>query len=161
MLHNTLFTRGRSSPRAHNKSVAQMGWASTGLSAPHSHASSPLTVVLTMASHLMPVLLLSNPQAPLIQGWSPGNHMFGTPQASRRFASRKAGGVIRWRILDKMENLCHLLLPRQKQIFQLSSWRNPSLCAPGSLDIRNEASETSHQNILGEVAPTSQTLTTN
>ena len=100
-------------------------------------------------------------KAPLIQGWSPGNHMFGIPQASRRFASRKAGGVIRWRILDKMENLCHLLLPRQKQIFQLSSWRNPSLCAPGSLDIRNEASETSHQNILGEVAPTSQTLTTN
>lgn len=68
MLHNTLFTRGRSSPRAHNESVAQMGWASTGLSAPHSHASSPLTVVLTMASHLMLVPLLSNPQAPPIQG---------------------------------------------------------------------------------------------
>ena len=98
-------------------------------------------------------------RAPLIRGRSPGNHRLGTPQASRRFACRKACAVITWRILDKMENLYHLLLPRQKQIFRLSSWRNTSLCAH-SLGVGNSASETSHHNILGELDPTSRTFTT-
>ena len=93
------------------------------------------------------------------QGRSPGNHRLGTPQASRGFACRRACAVITWRIWDKIENLYHFLLPRQKRIFRLSSWRNTSLCAH-SLDVGNAASETSHHNILGELDPTSRTFTT-
>ena len=37
----------------------------------------------------------------------------------------------------------------------------PQTLCPHSLHIRNEASETSHQNILGELDLTSRTITTN